>query len=112
MNVMNNAMNCQSVSDVAHLIGIHEHLLVVSGGRLLRRLLLPLGAPAEEDVVDQRVLQQGEEDEDEAAHQVHVDGLDVRDLGQRLPQMGVDGRHGEHRGDAWEERRTQDNNNK
>ena len=88
---------------LTHLIGVHQRLLVVRCGDLLCRLLLPLGPAAEEDVVDQGVLQQGEEHEDEAAHQVHVDGLDVGDLGQGLPQVGVDGCHGEHRGDAWEE---------
>ena len=81
----------------------HVKLLPVVVGLLglLSQLLLHLGPAAKEDVVDEGVLQQREEDHDEAAHQVHVDGLDVGDLGERLPQVGVDGRHGEHRGDAW-----------
>lgn len=75
--------------------------LVVGLLRLLRQLLLHLRAPPEEDVVDKGVLQQGKEDHDEAAHQVHINGLDVWDLGQGLSQVGVDGRHCQHRGDAF-----------
>lgn len=55
---------------------------------------------AEEDVVDKGVLEQRQEDEDEAAHQVDVDGLDVGDLGQGFPQVGVDGGHCQHSGDT------------
>lgn len=75
--------------------------LVVGLLGFLCQLLLHLWSTAEEDVVDEGILQQGQEDHDEAAHQVHVDGLDVRDLGERLSQMGVDGGHGQNRGDTW-----------
>lgn len=40
-----------------------------------------MGTSAEEDVVDESVLQQRQEDKEEAAHQIDVDGLDVGDLG-------------------------------
>lgn len=83
-----------------YFVGIHSHLFIVGCGGFLRRSLLPLRSPAEEDVVDQRVLQQSQEDEDEAAHQVHVDGFDVGNLRKSLPQMRVDGGHGQHGGDA------------
>ena len=74
-------------------------LLVIGLLCLLRKLLLHLRTPAEEDVVDEGVFQQCQEDHDEAAHQVHVDSFDVGDLGQGLSQVGVDGGHGQHRGD-------------
>lgn len=85
----------------AHLVGIHPHIFIVGCCRLLSCFLLTLGAPPKEDVVDQRVLQQGQEDEDKAAHEVHVDGLDVGNFGEGLSQVGVDGSHGEHSGDTW-----------
>ncbi len=83
-----------------YLVGIHSHLFIVGFGGFLCSFLLPLWSSAEEDVVDQRVLQQSQEDEDETAHQVHVNGFDIRDLWKRLPQMCVDGGHGQHSGDA------------
>lgn len=82
----------------SYLVWIHPHLLIVGQRRLLSCFFLPLRTPSEKDVVHQRVLQQSQEDEDEAAHQVHVYGLDVGDFRQGFPQMGVDGGHGEHRG--------------
>jgi len=66
-------------------------------------LLLLLRPAAEEHVVDEGVLQQRQEYEHEAAHEVDVDGFHVRDLGERLPKVGVDGRHGEHRSNTWSE---------
>lgn len=84
-----------------YLVGIGSQLLVIGRGCLFGCLLLPLGALAEEDVVDEGVLQQGQEDKHEAAHQVHVDSLHVGDLWQRLAQVGVDGGHGQHGGDPW-----------
>lgn len=84
-----------------YLVGIGSQLLVIGRGGLFGSLLLPLGALAEEDVVDEGVLQQGQENKHKAAHQVHVDGLHIGDLWQRLAQVGVDGGHGQHRGDPW-----------
>lgn len=84
-----------------YLVGVGSQLLVIGGGCFLGRLLLSLGALAEEDVVDEGVLQQGQEDKDKAPHQVHVNSLHVGDLGERLSQVGVDGGHGQHRGDPW-----------
>ena len=84
-----------------YLVGVGSQLLVIGYGRFLSRLLLPLGALAEEDVVDEGVLQQGQEDKHKAAHQVHVNSLHVGDLWKRLSQVGVDGGHGQHRGDPW-----------
>lgn len=84
-----------------YLVGVGSQLLVIGRGRFLSRLLLPLGALAEEDVVDEGVLQQGQEDKHKAAHQVHVNSLHVGDLRERLSQVGVDGGHGQHRSDPW-----------
>ena len=33
-----------------------------------------------------------------AIHEVHVNGFDVGDFGQRLPKVRVDGCHGQHGG--------------
>lgn len=71
--------------------------LVVGFVQPLVDLLLLLGPAAEEDVVDEGVLQQCQEHEDEAAHEVDVDGFHVGDLWEGLPQVRVDGCHGEHR---------------
>ena len=84
-----------------YLVGVGSQLLVIGRGCFLSRLLLPLGALAEEDVVDEGVLQQGQEDKHKAAHQVHVNSLHVGDLWERLSQVGVDGGHGQHRSDPW-----------
>lgn len=78
--------------------------LVVGLADALALLLLLPGPSPEEDVVDKSVLQECQEHEDEAAHEINIDGLDVGDLGECLPQVGVDGGHGEHRGDPCEER--------
>lgn len=85
-------------------VGVHALLLLVGAlGQVLGLLLLQVRASAEEDVVDEGVLQQRQEHEHEAAHQVDVDGLHVRDLGQCLAQMGVDGGHSQHSSDPYGE---------
>lgn len=89
------------INFTAHLVGIHPHVFIVSRCSLLGCFLLALRAPAEEDVVDQSVLEQGQEDKDKAAHKVHVDGLHVGNFGEGLSEVGVDGSHGEHGGDTW-----------
>lgn len=66
-------------------------------------LLLP-GASAEEYVVDKSILQECQEHEDKAAHEININSLDVRDLRKSLPQMGVDSSHCKHRGDPCKER--------
>lgn len=66
-------------------------------------LLLP-GASPEEYVVDKSILQECQEHEDKAAHEVNINSLDVRDLWESLPQMGVDGSHCKYRGDPCKER--------
>lgn len=86
----------------AYPVAFALRAVILGLGRLFCQLLLPLRASPEEDVVDQGVLQQGQEHEHEAAHEVHVDGFDVGDLGQRLPQVRVDGGHGQDGGDAYE----------
>lgn len=85
----------------AYLVGFHSHFLVVGGGGFLSRLFLALRPSAEEDVVDQGVLQQCQKHEHKAAHQVHVYGFDVGDLGKGLPQVGVDCGHGQYSRDSW-----------
>lgn len=67
----------------------------------LSQFLLHLRPSSKEDVVDKGIFQQSQEDEHKAAHQVHVDGFDVGDLGQRLSEVRVDGCHCEHSGDPW-----------
>lgn len=84
-----------------YFVGIHSHFFIVGCGGFLCSSLLPLRSPAEEDVVDQRILQQSQEDEHKTAHQVHVNGFDIRNLWKSLPQMCVDGGHGQHSGDAY-----------
>lgn len=78
--------------------------LVVGLADALALLLLLPRPPPEEDVVDKSVLQEGQEHEDEAAHEININSFDVGDLGESLPQVGVDGCHGKHRGDPCEER--------
>lgn len=85
----------------SHLVRIHPHLFIVGHCCLLSCLFLTLRAPSKEDVVYQRVLQQGQEDKNEAAHEIHVYGLDIGDFGERFSQVGVNGSHGEHRGNTW-----------
>lgn len=74
-------------------------------GCLLGQLLLPLRTSPKEDVVDKGVLQKGQEHKDEAAHEVHVNGFDVGDFGQRLPKVRVDGGHGQHGRDPCQRNR-------
>lgn len=61
-------------------------------------LLLRPGAPV--GVVDGGVLEQGGEDEDEAHHQVDVNGLDVANSRKGAANSRADGGHGEDGGDA------------
>ena len=84
-----------------YLVGVGSKFLVIGSGGLFGSLLLPLRALAEEDVVDEGVLQQGQEDKHKAAHQVHVNSLHIGDFWERLSQVGVDGGHGQHRSDPW-----------
>lgn len=84
-----------------NLVWVQPYLLVVGQCRFLGCLLLALRAPSEEDVVDKSVLEQGQEDKDKAAHQVHVDGFDVRDLWESLSQVGVNCGHCQNSCDAW-----------
>ena len=92
---------CRSRPIFHYLVGIHPHLFIVCNCWFLSCPFLPLRTSSEEDVVYQRVLQQSHEDEDEAAHEVHVNGLHVGDFGEGFSQVGVNGSHGEHRGDTW-----------
>lgn len=85
----------------SHFVWIHPHLFVVGCGCLLSCLFLTLRASSKEDVVYQRILQQSQENKDEAAHKVHVYGLDIGNFGEGFSQVGVNGSHGEHRGDTW-----------
>lgn len=78
--------------------------LVVGLADALTLLLLLPGPSPEEYVVDKSVFQECQEHEDEAAHEININSLDVGDLGESLPQVGVDGCHGKHRGDPCQER--------
>lgn len=85
----------------SHLVWIHPHLFIVGCSYLLSCLFLTLGATSKEDVVYQCVLQQSQENKDEAPHEVHVYGLDIGNFGEGFSQVGVNGSHGEHRGNTW-----------
>lgn len=65
-------------------------------------LLLP-GASPKEYVVDKSILQECQEHEDKAAHEININSLDIRDLGESLPQVSIDGSHCKHRGDPCKE---------
>lgn len=78
-------------------------LVVGLADALALLLLLPRPSP-KEYVVDKSIFQECQEHEDEAAHEININSLDIGDLGQSLPQVGVDGCHGQHRGDPCEER--------
>lgn len=74
-----------------------SHALVVAFADPLAQLLLLRRAAAEEHVVHEGILEQGQEHEHETAHEVDVDGFHVWDLRESLPEVGVNGCHGEHR---------------
>lgn len=74
-------------------------------GCLFCKLLLPLRASSKENVVDEGILQKGQKHEDKAAHEVHVNGFDVGDFGQRLPKVCVDGCHRQHGRDPYKRSR-------
>lgn len=84
-----------------NLVWVQPYLLIVGRRRFLSCPLLALRAPSEEDVVDQSILEQGQEDKDEAAHQVNVDGFDIWDLWECLSQVGVDCGHSQYSCYAW-----------
>lgn len=93
--------NCGGQLSYSYLVWIHPHLFVVGCSCLLSRLFLALRAPPKEDIIYKCILQQSQEDKDEAAHEVHVYGLDIGDFGEGFSQVGVNGSHGEHRGNTW-----------
>lgn len=72
------------VKHLSHLGSVKVFPVVIRLLYLLSQFLLHLRTSPEEDVVDEGVFQQSQEDEHEAAHQVHVYGFDVGDLGQSL----------------------------
>lgn len=90
----------------SHLGPVKFTAVIICLLRPFCQLFLHLRTSAKEDVVDKGIFQQSQEDEHEAAHQVHVYGFDVGDFGQRLPQMGVDGCHGQHSGDPWKKKKS------
>lgn len=85
----------------SYLVWIHPHLFVIGSSQFLCCPFLTLRAPSKEDVVYQRILQQSQEDKDKAAHEVHVYCLDIGYFGEGFSQVGVNGSHGEHRGNTW-----------
>lgn len=84
----------------SYLVWIHSHLFIVGRSSLLRCFFLTLRAPAKEDVVDQGILKQSQENKDEAAHEVHIYGLDIWDFGEGFSQVSVNGSHGQHSGNT------------
>lgn len=89
------------LEDDPHLGSVKFIALIICLKGLHGQFLLHLWTSSKEDVVYKGVLQQSQENKDEAAHQVHVDSFHIRDLGESFSQMGVDGRHGQHSGDPW-----------
>lgn len=79
---------------------------VVSFVEALVDFLLLLGSSSEKHVVDEGIFEKGQEHENEAAHEVDVNGFHVGDLWEGLPQVGVNGRHSEYRGDPCKTART------
>lgn len=80
----------QRVKPLSHLQFValqSTPILVVGLGSLFCHLLLQVGTPTEEDVVDKGVLQQGQKDKHKAAHEENVNGLDVGDLGKSLSKV-------------------------
>lgn len=91
----------QRVKPLSHLQFValqSTPILVVGLGSLFCHLLLQVGTPTEEDVVDKGVLQQGQKDKHKAAHEENVNGLDVGDLGKSLSKVGIDSGHCQNRG--------------
>lgn len=76
--------------------------LVVSLVQTLVDFLLLLGSSSEKHVVDEGIFEKGQEHENEAAHEVDVNGFHIGDLWEGLPQVGVDGCHSEYRSDPCE----------
>lgn len=74
-------------------VGFILGTVVFGLGCLLCQLLLPLRTSSKEDVVDKGILQKGQEHKDKAAHEVHVNGFDVGNFRQCLPQVCVNGGH-------------------
>ncbi len=84
-----------------YLVGVGPEFLIVGRGGFFRRSLLPLRSSPKENVIDKGILQQSQEHKDKAAHQVHVYGFHIGNLGKGLSQVSVNGGHGQHGGDTW-----------
>lgn len=74
---------------------------VVSFVEALIDFLLLLGSSSEKHIVDKGIFKKGQEHENEAAHEVDINGFNVGDLWEGLPQVGVNGRHSEYRCDPF-----------
>lgn len=85
----------------AYPVAFALRTVILGLGCLFCKLLLPLRASSKENVVDKGILQKGQKHKDKAAHEVHVNGFDVGDFGQRLPKVRVDGRHGQDGRDPY-----------
>lgn len=72
---------------------------IVSFVEALVDLLLLLGSSSEEHVVDEGIFKKGQEHKNEAAHEVDINGFNVGDLWEGLPQVGVNGGHCEYSSD-------------
>lgn len=79
---------------------------VVSFVEAIVDFLLLLGSSSEKHVVDEGIFEKGQEHENEAAHEVDIDGFHIGDLWEGLPQVGVNGCHSEYRGDPCKKTRT------
>lgn len=79
---------------------------VVSFVEAIVDFLLLLGSSSEKHVVDEGIFEKGQEHENEAAHEVDINGFHIGDLWEGLPQVGVNGCHSEYRGDPCKKTRT------
>lgn len=72
----------------------HHFLVAVSGNNSPGFPASPVITPrclAEEKVVDVDILQQGQENEEQAHKDVDVNGFDTGNMGEFIPHMWVDG---------------------
>ncbi len=83
-----------------YLVAVALVAIIIDFLSFLCQLFLHLRPSSKENVVDKSIFQQSQEHKDEAAHQIHVYGFDIGDLGKCFSQVGVDGGHGQHSGNT------------
>lgn len=74
-----------------------SHALIGGFAQPLIEFLLLRRAPAKEHVIYKGIFEQGQEHKHKTAHEVDVNGFHIGNLWERLPKVGVNCCHGEHR---------------